>query len=104
MLAPFRKIGGLGRCWRLPEKQADQENVGALQKNRRIGKILAPHRKIGGFTKCQRLAEIYADDRILAGVEIPAPVEKSADPEKVGGPLTVWARRNLQLLTSSWTG
>ncbi len=28
----------------------------------------------------------------------------SADLEKVGGPLTVWARRNLQLLTSSWTG
>ena len=66
--------------------------------------MLAPYRKIGGFTKYWRLAEIQADDRILAGIEIPTPGEKSADLEKVGGPLTVWAQRNLQLLTSSWTG
>ncbi len=52
------------------------ETVGALQ-------------KIGGFTKCWQLAEIWADDRILAGVEIPTPGEKSAELENVGGPLTV---------------
>ncbi len=93
MLAPHRKIGGFGKCWRLKEKQADLEKVGALKKNRRIWKMLAPYRKIGGFTKYWRLAEIQADDRILAGIEIPAPGEKSADLEKVGGPLTVWARQ-----------
>ncbi len=79
MLAPYRKIGG-------------------------FGKMLAPYRKIGGFEKYWRLAEIQADDRILAGVEIPAPGEISADLKKVGGPLTVQARQNLELLTSSWTG
>jgi hypothetical protein len=43
---------------RLTEKYADLENVGSLQKNRRIWKMLAPYRKIGGFTKYWRLAEI----------------------------------------------
>jgi hypothetical protein len=53
-----------------------------LQKIRRIYKILA-------FTENQ------ADDRILAGVEIPAPGKKPASEEKIGGtgkaggPLTV---------------
>jgi hypothetical protein len=45
MLAPYRKIGGFGKCWRLTEKQADLKNIGASQ-------------KIVGFTKCWRLAEI----------------------------------------------
>ncbi len=67
-------------------------------------KILAEAQNVGGFVKCWRLTEIYADNGILAGVKISAPGEISADLEKVGGPLNVWARRNLQLLTSSWTG
>jgi hypothetical protein len=44
MLALYRKIGGF-------------ENIGSLQKNRRIWKILAPYRKIGGFGKYWRLTE-----------------------------------------------
>jgi hypothetical protein len=64
-------------------------------------KILADAQNVGGFVKCWRLTEIYG---ILAGVKISTHGEISADLEKVGGPLTVWARRNLQLLTSSWTG
>jgi hypothetical protein len=91
ILALFEKSGGFEKYWRFSENQADLKNIGAFQKIRRIYKILAPCRK-------------QADDRILAGVEIPAPGEKSADLEKVGCLLTVWARRNLQLLTSSWTG
>ncbi len=67
-------------------------------------KILADAQNVGGFVKCWRLTEIYADDGILAEVKISAPGEISADLEKVGGPLNVWAWRNLQLLTSSWTG
>jgi hypothetical protein len=86
-LALFNKSGRFEKYWRFSENQADLKNIGAFQKIRRIYKILAPCRK-------------QADNRILAGVEIPAPGEKSADLEKVGCPLTVWARRNLQLLTS----
>ncbi len=67
-------------------------------------KILADAQNVGGFVKCWCLTEIYAEDGILAGVKISAPGEISVDLEKVGGPLNVWARRNLQLLTSSWTG
>ncbi len=70
---------------------ADLRNVGASQ-------------NVGRCTKCWRLAEIKEDDRILAGIEISTLGEISADLEKVGGPLTVCARQNLQLLTSSWTG
>jgi hypothetical protein len=67
-------------------------------------KILADAQNVGGFVKCWRLTEIYADNGILAGVKISTHGEISADLEKVGGPLNFWARRNLQLLTSSWTG
>jgi hypothetical protein len=40
------------------KNQANPQNVGALQKNRRIWKMLAFSRKIGGSTKCWRLSEI----------------------------------------------
>jgi hypothetical protein len=95
---------------------ASHENIGGFPKYRRISKILSSHeiladvqnvgalQNIGGCTKCWRLAEIKAGDRILAGIKISVPGEISADLEKVGSPLTVWARLNLQLLTSSWTG
>ena len=67
-------------------------------------KLLADAQNVGGFVKCCHLTEIYAEDGIVAGVKISTHGEISADLEKVGGPLNVWARRNLQLLTSSWTG
>jgi hypothetical protein len=89
ILALFEKSGGFGKYWRFSEKQADLKNIVAFTKIRQIWKILAPYRKTGGFTKCWRLAEKQADDRILAGVEIPAPGEKPAELEKAGGPLTV---------------
>jgi hypothetical protein len=88
-LALFEKSGGFEKYWRFSENQADLRNIGAFQKIRRIWKILAPHRKTGVFTKCWHLAEKWAEDRILVGVEIPAPGEKSAELEKAGGPLTV---------------
>jgi hypothetical protein len=65
---------------------------------------LALLQKLGGFTESWRFSEKQADERILAGVKIPAPDEKPTGLEKAGGPLTVKARRNLQLLTSSWSG
>jgi hypothetical protein len=49
-LALFRKSGGFTKYWCLAEKQADLRNIGAWQRKQ-------------------------ADDRILAGVEISAPVE-----------------------------
>ncbi len=45
--------------------------------------------KLGGFTKSRRFTEKQVGDRILAGVKIPAPGEKSAGLEKAGSPLTV---------------
>jgi hypothetical protein len=71
-----RKTGGFGKYWRFYKNQADLKNIAAFQKNRQIYKMLAPCRKL-------------ADDRILAGVEIPAPGDKSAGLENTGGPLTV---------------
>ncbi len=64
-----------------------------LQRIRRIYKILA-------FTESQ------ADDRILAGVEIPAPGKKPVSEEKPAGLEKQAARLlfRLQLLTSSRSG
>ena len=53
-------------------------------------KILASHENIGGFQNIDVSWKYWRMHKMLA--------------EKVGGPLNVWARRNLQLLTSSWTG
>jgi hypothetical protein len=47
---------------------------------------LALSRKTGRFTKYWRLAEKQADDRILAGVEIPAPGEKTSGTGKYWRP------------------
>jgi hypothetical protein len=76
----------------------------ALLKNQADLRNLALYRKTGGFPKSWRFTEKQADDKILAGVKIPAPGEKPMGPEKAGGLLTVSARGNLQLLTSSWSG
>jgi hypothetical protein len=35
IFALFRKLGGFEKYWRFPENQADLQNIGALQKNRR---------------------------------------------------------------------
>ncbi len=56
MLAFSRKIGGSTKCQRLAEIQANLQNVGALQKYRRIYKMLAPYRKIGESGKSWRPA------------------------------------------------
>ncbi len=60
-------------------------------------KILADAQNVGRFVKCWRLTEIYADDGILAEVKISAPGEISADLEKVGGPLNVWALFSIEI-------
>jgi hypothetical protein len=60
---------------RFSKNQADLRNLGAFQKIRRIYRILALLQKLGGFTKSWRFTEKQVDDRILAGVEIPAPGE-----------------------------
>jgi hypothetical protein len=116
ILGLFKKSVGFEKSWCFSKKHADLRNLGAFQKSggfekswcfskiRRIWEILALFKKSGGFTKYWRFTEKQADDRILAGVKILATGEKAAGLEKTGGPLTVLARRNLQLLTSSWTG
>jgi hypothetical protein len=70
ILAHLQKSGGFGKYWRFYKNQADLENIGA-------------------FTKIRRIWKMLAEDRILAGIEIPAPGEKPAELEKAGGPLTV---------------
>jgi hypothetical protein len=45
------------------------------------------YRKTGGFEKSLRLQKKKADDRILAGVEIPAPGKKPVGLEKLAARL-----------------
>jgi hypothetical protein len=68
---------------RFSKNQADLQNPCALQKIRRIYRILALFQKSGGFTKSLPFTEKQADDGILAGVKIPAPGEKPAGLEKL---------------------
>jgi hypothetical protein len=97
MLADFQNVGGFPKCWRiykilvLSKMLADFPNIGAFQKYRRI------YKNVGVWQKYRLTIESWRALKSLHG-------GISADLEKVGGPLTVWARRNLQLLTSSWTG
>jgi hypothetical protein len=77
-------------------------NLGALQKIRRIYKILALYRKTGGFEKSWRFTEKQADLRNLGALQknrrtieslqalkSPRLVKNPAGLEKAGGPLTV---------------
>ena len=64
-MALLQKSGGFEKSWR-------------FQQIRRIYKILTLFKKSGGFTKSWRFTEKQADDRILAGVKIPAPGEKTS--------------------------
>ncbi len=73
-MALLQKSGGFDKYWRFYKNQADLRNIGPFKK------------KTGGFTKCWRHAEKQMDDRILAGVEIPAPGKKPAGLENTGGP------------------
>jgi hypothetical protein len=68
------------------KKSGSLQNPCALQKIRRIFRILALCKKSGGFIKSLRLKEKQADDRILAGVKIPAPGEKTSETGKNGRP------------------
>jgi hypothetical protein len=71
---------------RFYKNQADLGNPCAFTKIRRIYRILA----------------LYKKTESLRVLKSPRLVEKSTGLEKTGGPHTV--RRNLQLLTSSWSG
>jgi hypothetical protein len=81
---------------------ADTQNIGVSWKYWRIPKILVPSKilagiqNIGVWQKCRHTIESWQALKSLRLAKITA--------ENVGGPLTMWARRNLQLLTSSWTG
>jgi hypothetical protein len=59
-------------------------------------KILAGIQNVGVWQKYRHTIESW---RVL---KFPRLAKISA--EKFGGPLTIWARRNPQLLTSSWSG
>jgi hypothetical protein len=74
-----------GKFWR----KIPAENLGASQ-------------KLGWYTEFMRLVKIQAYDRTMADFEISAPIQNLSG--KLWHPLTIWARQNLQLLTSSWSG
>jgi hypothetical protein len=65
------------------------------------GKLLPIHRIYAP-------GKIQAYNRTMADVEISAPSKISASSQNFSGkvwcPLTIWARQNLPLLTSSWSG
>ncbi len=85
----------------MPKILVSHENIGGCLKYWRMLKILASHENLVGYTKYRRLVNIYACDKTLAGVKISAPNQDIGG--KVLRPLTIWARQNLQLLTSSWS-
>ncbi len=102
MPASHENCGGCLKFWR----KIQAENSG--------GKLLRkiPAESSGG--KLRRTHRIYAPGKIqaydgtFADVEISAPRKISAPSQNVSGkvwrPLTIWARQNLSLLTSSWSG
>jgi hypothetical protein len=47
-LGALQKPGGFEKSWRFYKNQTDFRNLGALQKDKRIYKILALYRKTGG--------------------------------------------------------
>jgi hypothetical protein len=85
----MEKSGGFTESLRFTKNQADLQNPCALQKIRRIYRILALYKKSGGFTESLRFTENQVEDRILAGVKIPAAGEKTSGTGKAGGPLIV---------------
>jgi hypothetical protein len=83
----MEKSGGFTEFLRFTKNQADLQNPCALQKIRRIYRILALYKKSGGFTESLRFTENQADDRILAGIKILAAGEKPAGLEKLAARL-----------------
>jgi hypothetical protein len=79
------------KYWRIPKILAGVQNIGGCPKYWRVSKILAGVQNIGGCPKYWRVS------KILAGAQNIGACRKS-------GGLTVQARRNLLLLTSSWSG
>ncbi len=68
-------------------------------------KILAEFfasQNLGGYTEFMRLVKIQAYDKTMADGEISAPSQNLSG--KVWRPLSILARQNLPLLTSSWSG
>jgi hypothetical protein len=100
-----RKIQAENCCGKLLQKIAAENSCGKLlrkiaaencrRKFRRIYRIYAPRK-------------IQAYDGTMADVEISAPRKISAPSQNLSGkvwrPFTIWARQNLPLLTSSWSG
>ena len=84
----------------MPKIQA--ENLGG----KLLRKIAAENS--GGHTEFMRLVKIQGYDRTMADIEISGPRKISAPSQNLSGkvwrPLTIWARQNLPLLTSSWSG
>jgi hypothetical protein len=113
-LALAQNIGPFSKYRRFVKIEADFQNVGAFPKLKRMSKIWAP--KMCGIVKLLRHIT-YA--RAKAEVEISAPDENYCAYQKSKRPsyapirklgvqtlrlLTIWARQNLQLLTSSKSG
>jgi hypothetical protein len=87
----LQKIRRIYRILALYKNQADLQNPCTLQKIRQIYRILALYKKSGGLTESLRFTKNQADDRIIAGIKIPAPGKEPGSAES-------------QLLTSSWSG
>jgi hypothetical protein len=63
------KSGGFTESLHFSKNQADLRNLGALQKIRRIYRILALFKKSGRFEKSWRFTKNQADDRILGALQ-----------------------------------
>jgi hypothetical protein len=85
-------------CGKLLRKIAAENCCG---KFRRIHRIYAPG-KIQAYDRTMADVEISAPMKISASGKISAPSQNLSG--KVWRPLTIWARQNLPLLTSSWSG
>ncbi len=126
-------IGDSWKYWRIPKTLANHENIGGYPKYWRLMKTLATHENIGGSWKYWRLMKIMADTqniggswkywrlmKTLAGIQnigvwqkyrraieswraLKSPRLAKISAEKFGVRI-IWARWNLQLLTSSWSG
>jgi hypothetical protein len=120
------------KYWRLPKILANTKNIGACSKYRCFMKIEADFQNLGVCSKLSRMSEmaeklcgivkfvrhiIYArtkvDVEISASDENCCAYQKNRRPSyapirKLGAQtlrlLTIWARQNLQLLTSSKSG
>jgi hypothetical protein len=88
-------------CGKLLRKIAAENCCGKL-----LRKIQAENS--GGHTEFVRLVKIQAYDGTMANIEISALRKISVPGQNLSGkvwrPLTIWARQNLPLLTSSWSG